>query len=130
MNIRNIINILEENNSSSMKVYVDMDGVLVDTYTHISKILGIQHYNQITSNQWDEFYSNANGYELFKDLPIFPTANALLSMLKKYFNNYHLLSSPLNYDVSGSIKGKTEWLKNHPSITPTSVTFESAKAAK
>lgn len=127
MNIRNIINVLEEIDSSSSKVYVDMDGVLVDTYNHISKILGVQHYNQITSDQWEEFYSKVDGYELFKDLPIFPTADSLLSIVKKYFKNYHLLSSPLNYDVEGSTRGKKYWLKNHPSIDPASVTFESAK---
>ena len=127
MNIRNIINILEEIDSSNTRVYVDMDGVLVDTYNHIASMIGIPHYTQITSNQWEEFYSKVNGYELFKDLPIFPTADALLAIVKKYFNNYHLLSSPLNYDVAGSTQGKIHWLKNHPSINPASVTFESAK---
>lgn len=127
MNIRNIINILEEIDSTKTRVYVDMDGVLVDTYNHIATIIGIPHYSQITPVQWEEFYSKVDGYELFKDLPMFPTANALLSIVKKYFNNYHLLSSPLNYDVAGSTRGKIQWLKNHASINPASVTFESAK---
>jgi 5'(3')-deoxyribonucleotidase len=122
-----ITELLEEIDSPNTRVYVDMDGVLVDTYNHISKILGIPHYNQITPAQWEEFYSKVDGYELFKDLPIFPTANALLEIIKKYSKTYHLLSSPLNYDVAGSTRGKIYWLKNHTFINPASVTFESAK---
>lgn len=50
---------------SSITVYVDMDGVLVDTYTYIGNLIGVSHYNQITPDQWEHFYKNVNAEDLF-----------------------------------------------------------------
>lgn len=112
---------------SKIIVYVDMDGVLVDTYTHIAKLIGVHHYEQITPDQWEEFYNKVDGYDLFKDLPIFPTADRLLSIVNKYAGKYSILSTPLSYDVAGSIDGKNEWIATYK-LQPADVIYEATKA--
>jgi 5'(3')-deoxyribonucleotidase len=118
--------LFEISNESVPIVYVDMDGVLVDTYNPIAKIMGVSHYNNITPDQWEEFYSKLDAYTFFKNLPMFPTATRLLQIVTQFSGKFSILSSPLNYDVAGSIRGKKEWLKMH-NIHAESVVFESAK---
>lgn len=129
MKIRDLINIIESadlpSNLKNITVYVDMDGVLVDTYTHIANMLNVNHYDNITGDQWEHFYKNADGYNLFRSLPIDRDANELLKIVSKFTDNVVLLTSPLNYDVNGSIRGKQEWLAKHGFNLP--VIFESSK---
>ena len=108
-------------------VYVDMDGVIVDTYTHIGNIVGVPHYDHITPDQWEKFYSQVHAEDLFATLGEFPTTNKLLDIVKQYAGRYVLLSSPLNYDVAGSIRGKKRWLADHPNIDSNNAIFDSAK---
>lgn len=112
---------------SSITVYVDMDGVLVDTYTYIGNLIGVSHYNQITPDQWEHFYKNVNAEELFSSLDEFPTATRLLDIVLRFAGRYTLLSSPLNHDVAGSIRGKKIWLAKHPEIHSSNAIFESRK---
>ena len=67
-----------------IKVYVDMDGVLADLFNHAGSLHDVEHYNKMTKDQWEEFFKNSNAYELFRDLPAFPTANKLLQMVKDF----------------------------------------------
>lgn len=108
-------------------VYVDMDGVLVDLFNHIGSIHDVEHYSQMTIAEYDAFFKNTNAYELFRDVPAFETANDLISMVKTLAGEYTILSSPLNFDRDGSIKGKQEWLKKHLSIQPDNIVFEHEK---
>jgi 5'(3')-deoxyribonucleotidase len=107
-------------------IYVDMDGVIVDTYNTVAKMMSVDLYNNITSEQWEDFYSKLDAYSFFKDLPIFPTAGRLLQIIKEYAGGFSILSSPLKYDISGSTRGKKEWLMAH-NIQADSLIFESAK---
>lgn len=129
MQIRDLIRIVETTDLplSDITVYVDMDGVLVDTYNEIARQIGVEHYTMLKGPDWEDFYSKQDGYHLFRDLPAFPTAAGLLNVVKKYAGKYSLLSTPLNYDVPGSIKGKEEWLTKHRYIQPERVIFEAAK---
>ena len=68
-------------------VYVDMDGVLADLFNHVGDIHDVDHYNQMTDQQWEDFFKNTDAYHLFKDLPPFPTANLLLKMVKGMAGN-------------------------------------------
>ena len=109
-------------------VYVDMDGVLADLFNHAGSIHDVEHYSSMTKDQWEDFFKNSNAYELFRDLPAFPTANKLLQMVKDFAGGYTILSSPLSFDKTGSIKGKREWLKKHIHVSPDNVIFEHDKA--
>jgi predicted chitinase/5'(3')-deoxyribonucleotidase len=111
-----------------IKVYVDMDGVLADLFNHAGSLHDVEHYNKMTKDQWEEFFKNSNAYELFRDLPAFPTANKLLQMVKDFAGGYTILSSPLNFDKAGSIKGKREWLNKHIHVSPDNIIFEHDKA--
>lgn len=108
-------------------VYVDMDGVLADLFNHVGEIHDVEHYNQMTLDQWEEFFKNSNAYELFRSLPAFPTANKLLQMVVDFAGGYTILSSPLNFDKEGSIKGKREWLAKHIHVPADNVVFEHDK---
>jgi predicted chitinase/5'(3')-deoxyribonucleotidase len=108
-------------------VYVDMDGVLADLFNHAGSVNDVEHYNQMTQAQWEEFFKNSNAYELFKNLPVFPTANKLLQMVVNYAGGYNILSSPLNFDRAGSIKGKREWLSKHINVPADQIIFEHEK---
>jgi len=108
-------------------VYVDMDGVLADLFNHVGEIHDVEHYNQMSEKQWQTFFQNTDAYHLFKDLPVFPTANRLLRMVKGMAGGYKILSSPLNFDREGSIKGKREWLSKNINVEPDGIVFEHEK---
>ena len=108
-------------------VYVDMDGVLADLFNHVGEIHDVEHYNMMSSKQWEDFFKNTNAYELFRDLPPFATANRLLRMVVGMAGGYKILSSPLNFDREGSIKGKREWLAKHISVPADEIIFEHEK---
>jgi len=108
-------------------VYVDMDGVLADLFNHVADIHDVEHYNQMSNEQWDEFFKKTNAEELFANLPPFSTANALLAMVRKMAGGYKILSSPLNFDKEGSIRGKRAWLAKHISVPADGYVFEHDK---
>jgi 5'(3')-deoxyribonucleotidase len=112
---------------SETVVYVDMDGVLADLFSHVAVIHDVQHYNEMTTEDWEKFFQSTDAYHLFRDLPVFVTANELLRMVKEMAGGYKILSSPLNYDREGSIKGKTEWLSNRIDVEADEVIFEHEK---
>lgn len=97
-------------------VYVDLDGVLADLFNHVAEIHDVDHYNQMSKPEWESFLAGTDAYNLFSSLPPFPTANALLSMVKGIFGGYRILSSPLGYDKTGSMAGKRDWLRQHITV--------------
>ena len=118
---------INELDLKDITVYVDMDGVLADLFNHVGDIHDVEHYNQMTDQQWEDFFQNSNAYELFRDLPVFSTANKLLQMVVDFAGGYTILSSPLNFDKEGSIKGKREWLNKHIHVEPDNIVFEHDK---
>jgi hypothetical protein len=108
-------------------VYVDMDGVLADLYNHAAEIHDVEHYNEMTRDEWEAFFKDSNAHHLFRDIPPFVTANQLLNLVKKYAGGYRILSSPLNFDREGSIKGKREWLAKHINVPADEIIFEHEK---
>lgn len=122
-----ITELLESVQERKPIVYVDMDGVLADLYNHAAELHDVDHYNQMTPKQWEEFFKDSDAYHLFRDIDPFPTANQLLELVKKYAGGYTILSSPLSFDRVGSIKGKTEWLKKHIKVAPDRIAFEHDK---
>ena len=122
-----ITELLESVGTSKPIVYVDMDGVLADLYNHAAEIHDVEHYNQMTKDQWESFFKDSDAYHLFRDIQPFSTANELLQFVKNYAGGYRILSSPLNFDRDGSIKGKREWLAKHITVNPDKIIFEHDK---
>jgi len=122
-----ITELLENVQEQKPIVYVDMDGVLADLYNHAADLHDVDHYNDMSKEEWETFFKDSDAYHLFRDIPSFATANKLLELVKKYADGYTILSSPLSFDKAGSIKGKTEWLKKHIKVKPDNVIFEHDK---
>ncbi len=116
--------LLEDTVESKPIVYVDMDGVLADLYNHAAEIHDVDHYNDMTKEEWEAFFRDSDAYHLFRDIDPFPTANKLLNIVKSYAGGYRILSSPLNFDREGSIKGKREWLAKHINVPADKIVFE------
>jgi hypothetical protein len=108
-------------------IFVDMDGVLADLFNYVAEIHDVEHYNHMTRDQWDDFFRDSNAEELFASLPMFKTANDLLKMVIEIFGSYKILSSPLNFDRDGSIRGKNRWLDKHILIADSGRVFEHEK---
>lgn len=113
--------------SSKPIVYVDMDGVLADLFGHAQNLHDVDTYRQITRDQWDKFFSEADAAHLFAALDTFPTTNALLRMVVRMFGGYKILSSPLNFDREGSINGKEQWLDKHVRVPDDGRVFDHEK---
>ena len=122
-----ITELLESVGNAKPIVYVDMDGVLADLYSHAAEISDVEHYNQMTPAQWETFFKDSDAYQLFRGIQPFSTANELLSIVKNYAGGYRILSSPLNFDREGSIKGKREWLSKHIKVPADKIVFEHEK---
>lgn len=122
-----IIELLESVDTGKPIVYVDMDGVLADLYNHAAEIHDVDHYNDMTKDEWEAFFRDSDAYHLFRDIKPFPTANKLLELVQKYAGGYRILSSPLNFDREGSIKGKREWLAKHIKVPADKIVFEHDK---
>lgn len=108
-------------------VYVDMDGVLADLFNHVAAIHDVEHYNHMRKEEWETFFRDTDAHDLFANIPPFANANQLLSMVKKMAGGFKILSSPLNYDREGSIKGKLEWLADNIHVRPNDIIFEHEK---
>jgi 5' nucleotidase, deoxy (Pyrimidine), cytosolic type C protein (NT5C) len=108
-------------------VYVDMDGVLADLFNHVAELQGVDHYHHMTADDWNKFFKDSDAEHLFTGLPMFPTANKLLSMVRGMAGGYKILSSPLSFDKEGSIRGKRTWLHKHITVLSDGVIFEHEK---
>jgi hypothetical protein len=118
---------ISEIESKSKIVYVDMDGVLADLFNHAAELKGVEHYNQMTQDQWTVFFKDTDAERLFSSLPMFPTANRLLRMVRDMAGGYKILSSPLSFDRAGSISGKRTWLHKNITVLSDGVIFEHEK---
>ena len=122
-----ITELLESVSKSKPIVYVDMDGVLANLYGYAADLHDVDHYNQMTPAQWEKFFKNSDAYHLFRGISPFPTANKLLQLVKDYASGYTILSSPLNFDREGSIKGKREWLSKNINVPADNAIFDHEK---
>lgn len=104
-----------------------MDGVLADLFNYIGELHDVEHYNSMTFAQMEKFFSNSNAEHLFGTLPAFPTANKLLQIVVDLFGSYQILSSPLNFDKQGSIRGKSAWLDANITVPDSGRIFEHEK---
>ena len=99
-------------------VYVDMDGVLADFFGGVEKLYGVEHWKQLTSDKTKdlkaEVINRITGTDFFATLPEFPTADQLITMVKKFTGgSFSILTSPLRGDHEVSSKYKKLWIQQH-----------------
>ena len=99
-------------------VYLDMDGVLADFFGGVEKMYGVEHWKQLTSDKTKdlkkEVIDRITGTDFFATLPKFPTADALIDMVKKFTGGkFSINTSPLRGDHENSGKYKKVWISNN-----------------
>ncbi len=99
-------------------VYLDMDGVLADFFGGVEKMYGVQHWKELTNDKTkdlkQEVINRITGTDFFATLPKFPTADALIDMVKKYTGGkFSINTSPLRGDHENSGKYKKVWISNN-----------------
>ncbi len=99
-------------------VYLDMDGVLADFFGGVEFLYGVEHWKQLTNDKTKdlkkEVIDRITGTDFFAVLPKFPTADALIDMVKKFTGgNFSINTSPLRGDHENSAKYKKLWIQNN-----------------
>jgi len=99
-------------------VYLDMDGVLADFFGGVEKMYGVEHWKQLTNDKTKdlkkEVIDRITGSDFFATLPKFPTADALIEMVKKFTGGkFSINTSPLRGDHENSAKYKKIWIQNN-----------------
>ena len=69
-------------------VYLDMDGVLADFFGGVEFLYGVEHWKELTNDKTKDLKKQVidriTGTDFFAVLPKFPTADALIDMVKKF----------------------------------------------
>ena len=112
-------------------VYLDMDGVLADFFGGVEFLYGVEHWKQLTNDKTKdlkkEVIDRITGTDFFAVLPKFPTADALIDMVKKFTGgNFSINTSPLRGDHENSAKYKKLWIQNNIE-TPDSIVVTGRK---
>jgi len=99
-------------------VYLDMDGVLADFFGGVEFLYGVEHWKQLTNDKTKDLKKQVidriTGTDFFAVLPKFPTADALIDMVKKFTGgNFSINTSPLRGDHENSAKYKKVWIANN-----------------
>ena len=99
-------------------VYLDMDGVLADFFGGVEFLYGVEHWKELTNDKTKDLKKQVidriTGTDFFAVLPKFPTADALIDMVKKFTGgNFSINTSPLRGDHENSAKYKKLWIANN-----------------
>jgi len=99
-------------------VYLDMDGVLADFFGGVEFLYGVEHWKQLTNDKTKDLkkavIDRITGTDFFAVLPKFPTADALIDMVKKFTGGkFSINTSPLRGDHENSAKYKKVWISNN-----------------
>ena len=99
-------------------VYLDMDGVLADFFGGVEKLYGVSHWKELTADKTKdlkkEVIDRITGTDFFATLPKFPTADALIDMVKTFTGGtFSINTSPLRGDHENSGKYKKVWISNN-----------------
>jgi hypothetical protein len=99
-------------------VYLDMDGVLADFFGGVEFLYGVEHWKELTNDKTKDLKKQVidriTGTDFFAVLPKFPTADALIDMVKKFTGGkFSINTSPLRGDHENSAKYKKVWISNN-----------------
>jgi 5'(3')-deoxyribonucleotidase len=116
------------------KVYVDLDGVLVDLFSEMAKMSPspITHWKQLSQTEIGQMFTEIKGTYFFRDLPKYPQTNTLLQSILNIAGSFSILSSPLAGDEEHCEKMKRLWVKeNIPmDVEEVIITHDKTKYAK
>ena len=99
-------------------VYLDMDGVLADFFGGVEFLYGVDHWKELTNDKTKDLKKQVidriTGTDFFAVLPKFPTADALIDMVKTFTGGkFSINTSPLRGDHENSAKYKKIWINNN-----------------
>ena len=99
-------------------VYLDMDGVLADFFGGVEFLYGVEHWKELTNDKTKDLKKQVidriTGTDFFAVLPKFPTADALIDMVKTFTGGkFSINTSPLRGDNENSAKYKRIWISNN-----------------
>ena len=117
-----LTHVLDEVISSSMKLFVDMDGVLTDFEAQFDHYYGIttREYYQKSGTVMLKKAVDEIGLKFWSEMPYFPGAKELWNYVSKYKPT--ILSSPSTFKYAQ--QGKLIWIKNHLSPSPGDIVFK------
>ncbi len=105
-----------------MKVYLDLDGVLVDLLVGYEDIVG---YSLLFANSE---YGKENRHEIWSptfevddfwyNLPKMPEADELLAYVEPFKNRVHVLSAPIRANPDQCENQKRNWVEDNTWIEP------------
>jgi len=126
-----------------MKVYLDMDGLLVNLFDTVAMGMIGKHYKSLTEAEKEktrqiwrdregaakEFFDKLGGVEkFFADLPSFgPLTKAIIDTVVKEAGGYSICSCPAGIDRKGSEAGKRIWIHKHLNPLPDEMSFVTNK---
>lgn len=93
-----------------MKLYLDMDGVLVDFFGGLEKMHNVDHWKDIPD--LETVLMSKRNTSFFNDLDCFKDAHALVEYAKLKWD-WGICSSPLKDDHNNSAYWKRVWLDRH-----------------
>lgn len=109
-----------DNNVVIERIFLDLDGVMINFTKGACKALNLQYPKQFEFNgEWlypnaggpGPFWKAVNGHELWANLETFPWANDILKIVNSYTDNWRFLTKP-SYDP-GSYSGKYESVRKN-----------------
>jgi hypothetical protein len=127
-----------------MKVYLDMDGLLVNLFDTVAVGMIGKHYKDLTKQEknktrqiWrdkegaaKEYFKKYGGVEkFFIDLPSFgPQTKEIINTVVKIAGGYSICSCPASIDWKASEAGKRIWIHKHLNPLPDEMSFVKNKA--
>ncbi len=126
------------------RVFLDMDGLLVNLFDSVAKAAFNKPYKQITPEEkaeakkiWydrEHFVDNFGDVEdFFENLPPFgehgELTKAIIDVVIDFAGSYTICSHPAGIDPQACKKGKISWIKNHLNPQPVEMIFPQSKAA-
>jgi hypothetical protein len=108
----------EDMSDGKPKVYLDMDGVLADFFGGVEFLYGVEHWKELTNDKTKDLKKQVidriTGTDFFAVLPKFPSADALIDMVKEFTGGkFSINTSPLRGDHANSAKHKKVWIGNN-----------------
>ena len=126
-----------------MKIFLDMDGVLVDLFGFVAQEIHQKPYKDLTLKEKTEakkiwtmrseatnFFKKYGGVQqFFANLPTFEDKTiTVINTAVSVAGEYKICSRPASIDRDESKKGKFSWIKQHLSPQPVEILFPQNKA--
>lgn len=104
----------------SLRIYVDMDGVMADFCSTALQVLGSSldygdirdwnffEYDNLTEKEFWEMIGQ-DGADFWANLPAYPHLHPMIALIKAYDPNFQIVTQP-GKDTLNSVVGKMQWI--------------------